>query len=117
MEELKYDDDGQLLTGSLADYLLPTASDFPNLRGLSLELRACPNNPLGVKGAGEGGLIAVGGVIANAVAAAFPDLDVRPNQLPLSPERVWGLIVAAKADRDGDERSGISAPSSVQPSG
>jgi carbon-monoxide dehydrogenase large subunit len=100
MEELKYDDDGQLLTGSLADYLLPTASDFPNLRGLSLELRACPNNPLGVKGAGEGGLIAVGGVIANAVAAAFPDLDVKPNRLPLSPERVWSLIVAARELRE-----------------
>ena len=59
------------LTGSLADYLLPTASDFGHIRGLSLGLRPCPNNPLGAKGAGEGGLIAVGGVIANAIAAAL----------------------------------------------
>ncbi|MEP9380512.1 xanthine dehydrogenase family protein molybdopterin-binding subunit [Aquabacter sp. CN5-332] len=99
LEELRYDEDGQALTGSLADYLLPTASDFPHLRAHSLELRACPNNPLGVKGAGEGGLISVGGVIANAIAAAFPGLDLKPNQLPLSPERVWGLIAEAKASK------------------
>ena len=60
--------DGQLLTGSLADYLVPTASDFPTLRASSLEEHPSPINPLGAKGAGEGGIIAVGGVIANAVA-------------------------------------------------
>ena len=64
----------QLLTGSLADYLLPTATDFPNIRGISLALRPCPNNPLGAKGAGEGGLIVVGGVIGNAIAAALRSL-------------------------------------------
>ncbi len=56
LEHLQYDENGQLLTGSLADYLLPTATDFPNIRGISLGLRPCPNNPLGAKGAGEGGL-------------------------------------------------------------
>jgi carbon-monoxide dehydrogenase large subunit len=95
-EHLQYDENGQLLTGSLADYLLPTATDFPRIRGVSLELRRCPNNPLGAKGAGEGGLIAVGGVIANAIAAALSSLNVQPRDLPLSPPRLWRLIEDAR---------------------
>jgi carbon-monoxide dehydrogenase large subunit len=73
----------------LADYLLPTASDFPVIRAHALEEKPAPHNPLGAKGAGEGGIIPVGGVIANAVANA---LGVEPNVLPLSPPRVWELI-------------------------
>jgi carbon-monoxide dehydrogenase large subunit len=92
LEHLQYDENGQLLTGSLADYLLPTATDFPNIRAVSLGLRPCPNNPLGAKGAGEGGLIAVGGVIANAVASALRSFQVQPCDLPLSPPRLWRLI-------------------------
>jgi len=87
-----YDEQGQLLTGSLADYMMPTASDFPNIRAVALEDKPSPNNPLGAKGAGEGGVIPVGGVISNAVAAALAPLGVEPRELPLSPERVWRLI-------------------------
>jgi carbon-monoxide dehydrogenase large subunit len=97
LEHLQYDENAQLLTGSLADYLLPTATDFPNIRGISLGLRPCPNNPLGAKGAGEGGLIAVGGVIGNAIAAALRSMTVEPRDLPLSPSRIWRLIQQAKA--------------------
>lgn len=96
LEHLQYDENGQLLTGSLADYLLPTATDFPNIRGISLGLRPCPNNPLGAKGAGEGGLIAVGGVIGNAIAAALRSMSVEPRDLPLSPSSIWRLIQQAK---------------------
>jgi len=96
LEHFIYDEQGQLLTGSLADYLMPTASDFPNIRAIALEDKPSPNNPLGAKGAGEGGVIPVGGVIANAVAAALAPLGVEPRDLPLSPERVWQLINAAK---------------------
>ena len=96
LEHLQYDDNGQLLTGSLADYLLPTASDYPHIRSVSLGLRPCPNNPLGAKGAGEGGLIAVGGVISNAIAAALRSLSVQPCDLPLSPPRIWRLIEQAR---------------------
>jgi carbon-monoxide dehydrogenase large subunit len=96
LEHLQYDENAQLLTGSLADYLLPTATDFPNIRGISLGLRPCPNNPLGAKGAGEGGLIAVGGVIGNAVAAALRSMSVEPRDLPLSPSSIWRLIQQAK---------------------
>ena len=72
LEHFVYDEDGQFLTGSLADYLLPTASDFPDIRAFALEEQARRrHNPLGAKGAGEGGIIPVGGVIANAVAAAL----------------------------------------------
>jgi carbon-monoxide dehydrogenase large subunit len=91
-----YDENGQLLTGSLVDYLLPTSSDFPNIRAVALELKPSPNNPLGAKGAGEGGIIPVGGVIANAVAAALTSFGVQTNELPLSPSRVWQMIQASR---------------------
>jgi carbon-monoxide dehydrogenase large subunit len=99
LEQFIYDEDGQLLTGSLADYLMPTASDFPRVRAVALEEKPAPHNPLGAKGAGEGGIIPVGGVIANAVAAALASLQVQPCELPLSPPRVWQLIKAARAGR------------------
>ena len=89
LEHLVYDDEGQLLTGSLADYLLPTAIDYPNIRVFDQEEYPSPNNPLGAKGAGEGGIIPVGGVIANAIASA---IGVQPTSLPLSPSRVWELM-------------------------
>ncbi|HMG80277.1 MAG TPA: xanthine dehydrogenase family protein molybdopterin-binding subunit [Xanthobacteraceae bacterium] len=96
MEHLAYDENGQLLTGSLADYLIPTASDFPKIRGFVMESHPSPINPLGAKGAGEGGIISVGGVIANAVADALRSLGVEPRDLPLSPSRVWQLVQDAK---------------------
>ena len=101
LEHLIYDDQGQLLTGSFADYLLPTASDFPNLRAISMGLRPAPGNPLGVKGAGEGGIISVGGVIANAIANALQTLGVEPRELPLSPPRLWQMIQDAETAKAG----------------
>ena len=96
LEHFIYDENGQLLTGSFADYLMPTASDFPSIRAIALEHKPSPNNPLGAKGAGEGGIIPVGGVVANAVAAALADFQVQPRELPLSPPRVWQLINGAR---------------------
>jgi aerobic carbon-monoxide dehydrogenase large subunit len=96
LERLVYDEHGQLLTGSLMDYLLPTASDFPNLRSYTTDLKPSPINPLGAKGAGEGGIIAAGGVVANAVANALSAFGVEPRELPLSPPRVWELINSAR---------------------
>jgi carbon-monoxide dehydrogenase large subunit len=89
MEELIYDANGQLLTGSLAEYLIPSATDFPRIRAISLQHRPSPTNPLGVKGAGEGGIIPVGGLMANAIAGALSSFGADPNELPLSPPRVW----------------------------
>jgi len=96
MEHLIYDENGQLLTGTLADYLMPTATDVPRIRAVALEEKPAPHNPLGAKGAGEGGIIPVGGVIANAVAHALRPLGVEPHELPLSPPRVWQLIAEAQ---------------------
>ncbi len=96
MEHLQYDEQGQLLTGSLADYLTPTASDFPNIRAIVLEQHPSPINPLGAKGAGEGGIIAAGGVMANAVANALSSFGAEPRELPLTPQRIWELAQAPK---------------------
>ena len=96
LEHLVYDAEGQLLTGSLADYLVPTACDFPRIRGFVMGVHPSPINPLGAKGAGEGGIISVGGAITNAVAAALTSFGVQPRELPLSPERVWTLIQEAR---------------------
>jgi carbon-monoxide dehydrogenase large subunit len=96
LEDLVYDREGQLLTATFADYLMPLATDFPQITAISLELRPSPFNPLGAKGAGEGGIIPVGGVIANAVAAALRSFNVEPNELPLSPPMVWRLLANAR---------------------
>jgi carbon-monoxide dehydrogenase large subunit len=107
LEHLVYDEDGQLLTGSLADYLLPTAGDFPQIRAVVMETHPSPINPLGAKGAGEGGVVPVGGVIANAVASALASLNVPLHELPLSPARIWQLIETARQSRllrGNDER-------------
>jgi aerobic carbon-monoxide dehydrogenase large subunit len=94
LEHLQYDEQGQFLTGSLADYLLPTATDFPNLRCFVTDNYPSPINPLGAKGAGEGGIVAAGGVMANAVANALSSFGVQPRQLPLSPSYIWELVQA-----------------------
>lgn len=88
-DEFIYDEDGQLLNASLADYLLPTASDFPSINCISLEHARSTTNPLGVKAAGEGGVVAVAATVANAVSAALAPLGVGINTLPITPVRIW----------------------------
>ena len=97
LEHLQYDNDGQLLTASFADYLLPSVSDFPNIRGQFMELALAPGNPLGAKGAGEGGIVAVAAAVSNAVSAALAHLGVQVRELPLSPPRIWQLIQDSQA--------------------
>ena len=92
LEHLQYDENGQFLTASLADYLLPSATDFPSIRAFVTEDAPSPISPLGAKGGGEGGVVPVGGLVANAVAAALASLGVEPRDLPLSPPKVWELI-------------------------
>jgi carbon-monoxide dehydrogenase large subunit len=88
LEELAYDEGGQLVTGSFMDYLLPTAGETPPIDVLVTEDAPTPRNPLGAKGAGEGGAAAAGAAIANAVSDA---LGAEALRLPLTPERVLGL--------------------------
>jgi aerobic carbon-monoxide dehydrogenase large subunit len=89
LEEFVYDSAGQPLAASFMDYLLPTASEMPEVEILVTEDAPSPLNPLGVKGAGEGGTAAVGAALANAVSDA---LGVEVTQLPLSPDRINELI-------------------------
>jgi carbon-monoxide dehydrogenase large subunit len=98
-EHLQYDSSGQLLVGSLADYMIPVATDFPRIRAISMEQYPSPNNPLGAKGAGEGGIIPVGGVVVNAIASALRSFGVEPRNLPLTPPRIWQLIEEARASK------------------
>ena len=97
LEEFVYDDFGQMLCGSFADYLLPTSTDFPNVEAISLNMAPSMLNPLGAKGVGEGGIEGVGGAIANAVADALRSFGVKVVALPLSPNNIAKLIREARA--------------------
>jgi len=90
LEEIRYDEDGQLLTGTLADYLLPTAADVPEVLLESHETPS-PLNPLGLRGVGEGGAIAPPAVLANAVEDALAERGAVVRRTPLTPESVRTL--------------------------
>ncbi|HEV8439946.1 MAG TPA: xanthine dehydrogenase family protein molybdopterin-binding subunit [Methylomirabilota bacterium] len=94
-EELQYDDDGQFLTGSFMDYLVPTASEAPVI-DIAHIVSPSPLTPLGSKGLGESSSMTVPAVIANAVSDALSPLGVRITELPMSPTRLWELIQSAK---------------------
>jgi 2-furoyl-CoA dehydrogenase large subunit len=94
-EELQYDDDGQFLTGSFMDYLVPTASEAPVI-DIAHIVSPSPLTPLGSKGLGESSSMTVPAVIANAVSDALAPMGVRITELPMSPTRLWELIERAK---------------------
>jgi CO/xanthine dehydrogenase Mo-binding subunit len=94
LEEMAYDASGQLVSGSFMDYLMPTAGEVPAVRVLITEDAPTPLNPLGAKGAGEGGTAAAGAVIANALSDA---LGAEAKVLPLTPERVVDLADERRA--------------------
>jgi carbon-monoxide dehydrogenase large subunit len=95
-EEMAYDEEGQLLTGTLMDYLVPSATDLPAIDTVHLEYPS-PRNPLGMKGLGEGGAISPPAAIANAIDDALASLGVRLTETPASPARVLALIEQARA--------------------
>jgi carbon-monoxide dehydrogenase large subunit len=90
-EHVAYGDDGQPITTSLMDYLLPSSPEMPAIETYHMETLA-PNVPLGIKGMGEGGAIAPGPAIANAVTDALLPFGVSMDQLPVTPERVLRAI-------------------------
>jgi aerobic carbon-monoxide dehydrogenase large subunit len=94
-EEVIYDDEGQLLTGTLSDYALPTAHMMP-MFDLDRTVTTTDRNPLGVKGVGEAGTIAGSPTITNAVIDALKPLGVTFINMPLSPMRIWEAIQEAK---------------------
>lgn len=90
-----YDDEGQLLSGSMMDYALPRASWLPTIE-LDETITPSPVNPLGVKGAGEAGTIGSAAAVVNAVVDALSPLGIRHVDMPLTPQRVWRAMQAAK---------------------
>ena len=89
LEDFVYDEDGQPLATSFMDYLMPTAMEMPKAQFISTEDFPSPHNPLGVKGAGEGGITAAGAALANAVSNA---LGVEVKKLPLKPDYILELL-------------------------
>jgi carbon-monoxide dehydrogenase large subunit len=94
-EEVVYDDDsGQMKTGTLTDYLVPTANEFPTFE-LGRTITPSPTNELGVKGIGEAGTIASSIAVINAVCDALSPLGIKHVDMPASPDRLWKMIKEA----------------------
>jgi carbon-monoxide dehydrogenase large subunit len=91
MEDLLYDRDGQLLTGSLMDYAIPAAADLPDFETRSLAFPSTRND-LGIKGVGESAIIAPPAAIANAVEDALQDRGADILEIPVTPVRVWRAL-------------------------
>lgn len=97
MEDLLYDpDSGQLLTGSFLDYCMPRADDLPSME-IEMNEVPCTSNPIGVKGAGEGGTVGATPAVIIAILDALRDKGVTDIPLPATPERIWQAVNNAKA--------------------
>ena len=97
-EGVVYDQEGQLLTGNLTTYLLPTAADLPTFETDRTETPT-PHNPMGVKGIGEGGTTGSTPAVANAVLDALRPLGIRQLDMPLTPFRIWDAIRSSRRSR------------------
>jgi carbon-monoxide dehydrogenase large subunit len=93
LENVSFDDYGQLVSGSFMDYAMPRANDVPQFVLGSHDVPT-PTNPLGVKGAGEAGLTGAPAAIMNAVANALLSTGARPVDMPATPLRVWQALAA-----------------------
>jgi carbon-monoxide dehydrogenase large subunit len=100
-EELRYDKEtGQLVSGSMLDYLAPTAADVPPIELLHTEVPS-PVTTLGIRGVGEVGTIPPGAAVANALCDALAAYGVEISELPITPESVWRAIAASSACSSG----------------
>ena len=104
-----YDADGNLQTATLADYLVPAASDVPSIT-LGHSVTPSPTNQLGVKGVGEAGTIGAAPTVINAIVDALSGLGVTDVKMPASPINVWTAIAEATASNNGDVGGTASAP-------
>jgi carbon-monoxide dehydrogenase large subunit len=95
-EEVVYDEQGQLNTASLVDYLVPSACEIPPMQLAHVE-SVSPTTLGGFRGMGEGGTIGAPAALANALADALAPLGIEINELPVTPERLFRLIEAARA--------------------
>ena len=94
-EEVVYDDEGNLRTGTLTDYLVPTANEMPEFV-LDRTITPSPTNELGVKGIGEAGTIASSAAVINAICDALSPLGIKHVDMPASPDRLWKMIKEAR---------------------
>jgi carbon-monoxide dehydrogenase large subunit len=104
-EEAVYDDDGNLLTTTLADYLVPSAADLPHFTTDRTETPAT-TNPLGVKGVGEAGTIASTPAVVNAIVDALRPMGIKDVPMPCTPERVWRAVQSARDSGAGQNGGG-----------
>jgi carbon-monoxide dehydrogenase large subunit len=95
-ENIAYDEDGQLLSGSFMDYAMPRAAHFPPFICKANEVLT-PMNPLGVKGAGEAGTVGALAAVINAIVDALSPYGIEHIDMPATPERIWRTINDAKA--------------------
>jgi 2-furoyl-CoA dehydrogenase large subunit len=94
-EEMAYDDDGQMLAGTFMDYLVPTASEAPDI-DIAHVVSPSPLTTLGSKGLGESSSMTVPAVLANAVSDALAPLGIRITELPITPSRLWRRLREAR---------------------
>jgi carbon-monoxide dehydrogenase large subunit len=97
LEEVLFDDDGNPLTSTFADYGIISAPELPMFEVLTMETPT-PLNPLGAKGIGESGSIGATPAVQNAVVDALSHLGVRHVDIPCTAQRVWGVLHEAGAD-------------------
>src|SRR5437867_2983732 len=95
-EEVVYDENGQLLTGSLMDYAIPRAHDFPEFE-LDRTVTPSPVNPLGLKGVGEAGTIGSTPAVVNAVVDALAPFGITHIDMPVRSEKIWRILKGRKA--------------------
>ena len=114
-EEAVYDDDGNLVTSTLADYLVPSAADLPSYVTDRTESRAA--NRLGVKGVGEAGTIASTPAVVNAIVDALRPLGINDVEMPCTPERVWRAIQDARGGEQASAAEQHAARQSDQTQG
>jgi carbon-monoxide dehydrogenase large subunit len=100
-EEMIYDEDGQLLSGSLVDYVIPSAVEIPDIDVVHIESQSAVAG--GFRGMGEGGTIGAPAAIANAISDALSALDIDISILPMTPERLFRLLNPARINAKGNQ--------------
>src|SRR2546425_3217840 len=101
-EEVVYDEDGTLKTGTMLDYAMPTANEIPDM-SLDSTVTPSPTNELGVKGIGEAGTIAASAAVINAICDALSPLGIKHVDMPASPDRLWRQI----QDQGSNKQEGV----------
>src|SRR5829696_1757469 len=107
-EEAKYDENGNLITASMVDYIIPSAPELPNYT-LERTVTPSPSNPLGVKGVGEAGTIGAPPAVMNSIIDALEPYGVKHLDMPALPMRVWEAIQQAKGEQAGEWERGAGA--------